>query len=477
MGHEIDKEQFDRRDFQQFEQCLRRETQALHDLVERGGLSDRGPVAGMEVEAWLVDAQCRPAACNEAFLARLDSAEFVSELARFNVEINVPPEPTAGRGLARLDSSLQAAWAHGRRVAADMGLQLLVTGILPTATDADLSLGNLSDRARYRALNTQVLRQRHGRPVILRIEGASGERVEVGHRDVMLEAAATSLQAHLQMRSEDAVRTYNASLLASAPVLALSANSPLLFGRSLWAETRIPLFEQALAIGSREDGAQAGVARVGLGSGYAGYSLLELFRENLERFEPLLPMALDGADGTLPHLRLHNGTIWRWTRPLVGFDPDGRPHLRIEHRSMPAGPTLVDMMANLAFAIGLIAHLAASDPPPEQQLPFAQAEANFYAAARDGMAAELAWPGTAPGPAQRLLQRLVEPAADGLARLGVDPAVAERSLDVVRRRAASGRNGAAWQREAYARLGRDVQALTREMLARQTEGAPVHTWA
>jgi gamma-glutamyl:cysteine ligase YbdK (ATP-grasp superfamily) len=475
MGQDIAAARFDHRDFRRFGQSLQRETQTLHDWVERGELSDRGPVVGLEAEAWLVDAHGRPAPRNGEFLERLNTPEVVTELAQFNVEVNVQPQSAAGDGLARLEADLVATWARCERVAADMGLRLLATGILPTATDADLSLANLSARARYRALNEQVLRQRQGRPVQLRIDGPHGERLALQHQDVMLEAAATSFQIHLQMPSAQALRVYNAAIVASGPVLAVSANSPLLFGRRLWQETRIPLFEQALSIGTRVDGVHAGVDRVGFGSGYAGYSLLECFRENLDRFEPLLPMALDD-DGSLPHLRLHNGTIWRWNRPLLGFDPDGQPHLRLEHRPMAAGPTLADMMANLAFAVGLIVHLAAQDTPPEQQLPFVQAQANFYAAARDGLAAELQW---LPGPrqaAQTLLLSLIEPAADGLARLGVSTALADRWLDIIEARAASGRTGAAWQLDAFNRLGGDLGALTRELLARQADGAPVHTW-
>jgi gamma-glutamyl:cysteine ligase YbdK (ATP-grasp superfamily) len=476
MGQDIDAEHFDHRDFRRFERALQRETQALHDWVERGSLSERGPIVGLEAEAWLVDAQGRPAPHNEAFLARLDAPEVVTELARFNVELNVAPQPAAGLGLARLADDLQATWKRCHDVAAGMGLRLLATGILPSATDADMSMVNLSPRARYRALNEQMLRQRHGRPVQLRIEGPHGVCLAVDHRDVMLEGASTSFQVHLQMPSAQAVRVYNAAQVASAPVVALSANSPFLFGCRLWHETRIPLFEQALSIGSREDGARAGVARVGFGSGYAGFSLLECFRENLDRFEPLLPMALDDADGTLPHLRLHNGTIWRWNRPLLGFDPDGQPHLRLEHRPMAAGPTLHDMMANLAFTVGLIASLCGQDTPPEQLLPFEHAQGNFYAAARDGMGAELRWLDGRRVGAQALLLSLLQPAADGLARLGVASASADDWLETVRARAESGRNGAAWQLAAHQRLGGDLGALTRELMARQAEGAPVHTW-
>ena len=206
----------------------------------------------------------------------------------------------------------------------------------------------------------------------------------------MLEAAATSFQVHLQLPAPQAVRGHNAAMIASAPALAMAGNSPLLFGHALWQETRIPLFEQSLGIGAREDGQHGALPRVGFGSGYAGYSLVECFHENLERFEPLLPMALDEPIDRLAHLRLHNGTIWRWHRPVVGFDAeDGRIHLRTEHRPLPAGPSLPDMMANLAFGIGLVAAWSAEDEPPESRLPFEVAHANFQAAARHGLHSRL----------------------------------------------------------------------------------------
>lgn len=276
---------------------------------------------------------------------------------------------------------------------------MVAIGILPTLTDADLTLANLSNRTRYRALNEQVLRQRHGRANLLDITGSQGETMHSAHHDVMLEAAATSFQVHLQVPASETVRSYNAALIASAPVVALSGNSPLLFGRQLWQETRIPLFEQALNIGAREDGAHDALARVSFGSGYAGYSLVECFRENLERFEPLLPVELADPADRLAHLRLHNGTIWRWNRPLVGFDADGSIRLRVEHRPMAAGPSMTDMTANLAFSIGLIAALAAEPAPPERGLAFDDARRNFYDAARLGGVAKVdRWPRPAGRP-------------------------------------------------------------------------------
>jgi hypothetical protein len=433
-------------------------------------------VAGLELEAWLIDSGGRPASRNDEFIARVGSPDIVTELGRFNIEINVPPQKVRGTGLGRLAADLDAAWQRCRRTAASMGLQVVAIGILPTITDADLSLANLSDRTRYRALNQQVLRQRRGRANRLEIPGPGGEVLHSEHHDVMLEAAATSFQVHLQVPADQTVRTYNASIIASAPVVALSCNSPLLFGRRLWQETRIPLFEQSLNIGAREDGTRDPLTRVSFGSGYAGYSLLECFRENLDRFEPLLPVSLAEAAEQLPHVRLHNGTIWRWNRPLAGFDADGRVHLRIEHRPMAAGPTVADMMANLAFSIGLVAALAAEPEPPERLQPFDQARRNFYEAARLGLDAALHWTDGRVTSARELLPELATQARRGLAALEVDPALADGWIGLIEARLAVGASGARWQIERLDELGGDLTRLTLDYAARQAEGAPLHLW-
>ena len=477
MGQDIERTRFEQRDFQRFERALRAETQALHDLIEAGALSQRAPVVGLELEAWLIDADGRPSPRNAEFLQALGCPDVVTELGRFNVELNVPPQPAAGDGLRRLHDDLQALWTRCTEVAAGLGLQVVSIGILPTVRDADLTLANVSDRARYRALNTQVLRQRRGRPIRLDIVGADGTALHCEHHDVMLEAAATSFQVHLQVPADAAVRTYNAALWASPFTVAVAANAPLLFGRRLWQETRVPLFEQALNVGSRELGGGEVLSRVTFGRDYAGWSLAEVFRENVECFEPLLPVDAGEPAARLPHLRLHNGTIWRWNRPLVGFDDDATPHLRVEHRPMAAGPTIVDMMANLAFAVGLIAESAASESPPEAVLPFAALRRRFHAAARDGLAARCEG-GDVTGETLRdaLLGGLIERAHDGLARLGVTPALADGWLQIVEARVACGGTGAAWQLRELDRCGGDLQALTLAYARRQAEGAPVHTW-
>jgi hypothetical protein len=486
MGQEITQSHFHRQDFDRFGAQLSRETAQLHAWVEAGALSARDPMAGLELEAWLIDDQGRPAPRNDELLAAVGSAEVVSELGRFNFELNVPPQSAAGDGLQRLADDLHALWGRCTAAARSLGLQAVAIGILPSLRDDDLTLASLSARTRYRALNEQVLRQRHGRPVTLDIEGADGQHLRSRHQDVMLEAAATSFQVHLQMPAAQMLRVFNASALASGVLVAGCANSPLLFGRQLWQETRIPLFEQALGVWTRADGSHADLSRVGFGSGYCGFALTEPFVENLERFEPLLPYALDGSDGTLPHLRLHNGTIWRWNRPILGFDAaGGPPHIRLEHRPLPAGPSLPDMVANLAWALGLITDLALQPYPPEARVPFEQARAHFHAAARSGLQAVLGdWDGAAGAhgrPAQvhaadAALASLVR-ARRGLEALRVAPAFADRQLALVGQRLRSARTGAAWQLAQWRACAGDARALTLRYAQAQASGLPVHDWS
>lgn len=475
MGQQIVAPHFRRRDFQQFERRLRAETDLVGAWLEEDRFVRQPPVAGLELEAWLVHPNGTPAPVNETFLAAVARPTVVPELARFNIELNVSPQPLAGRGLDALEAELRETWSRCIAVAEAMDVTPVAIGILPTLRDGDLVPANMSRMARYRALNEQVLRQRHGRPTRLAIDGR--DRLESEHHDVMLEAGTTSLQAHLQVTPEDATRCYNAAVLASAPMVALAANSPFLFGRDLWDETRVPLFEQAVGIGSFDAGYRGAVPRVNFGTGYAGWSLAQHFRENLDLFPPMLPLALDDDPARLAHLRLHNGTIWRWNRPLVGFEGAGAPHLRIEHRVMAAGTTIADMMANLAGFYGFAAALAADPAPPEARLPFDVARSNFYAAARHGLDAPITWlDGTTTRLADFVLATVLPAAATGLERLGVARDIADRHLAVLGARAASGRTGAHWQRRTAAALDGDVRRLTLEYLARQRTDRPVHEW-
>jgi len=417
MGQEISLSSFDRADFERFSQRLEEETRLLAGLCAASRLSEDGFVAGFEIEAWLLDHGFFPNPINQQFLAKLAHPLVVPELSRFNVELNCDPLPLSGDVLRRAETALTGLWRHCNAVAHGFDANMVMIGTLPVIRDEDLTLANLSPLERYRALNAEILRQREGRPLVVDIAGEDHLRSE--HRDVMLEAAATSFQIHLKTPAALASRYYNASVVASAPLLAACVNAPFLFGRRLWQETRIPLFEQAVSI--CPPGAEICPAgRVGFGRHYLRQSLAELFLENLKDHPVLMPELSEEPPANLFHLRLHNGTIWRWNRPLIGFDDDSTPHLRIEHRVVPAGPSVLDTIANAALFYGLVQSLATDAQPPESRLPFDRAYANFYAAARDGLRARLVWLDGRESTARDLLQQELLPVARrGLESLGI----------------------------------------------------------
>jgi len=475
MGEEISRTHFQHRDFEAFDTRLEEEMRLLAQWFAEGRFSTEVPVCGLEMEAWLIDSKGRPAPVNKAFLDAINHPLVVPELARFNVELNADPQPLHGGALSALERGLRQTWSECTRVAGTLGARLAMVGILPSVRQEDLTLANMSDMRRYRALNEQVLRLREGKPLMLDIHGR--ENLSIQHHDVMLESAATSLQLHLKIGADQAVRYYNASQIVAAPMVAACVNSPYLFGKDLWDETRIPLFEQSVEVGGFAAAARGPVRRVSFGTGYAKDSLLECFVENREHFPVLLPMQFDTPPDRMSYVRLHNGTIWRWNRPLIGFDGDGTPHLRIEHRVLPSGPTVHDSIANAAFYFGLVHALATRDEAPEELLPFAQARDNFYAAARDGLDAHIVWLDGHKLPVQTLLlDHLVGLARYGLGLLEIDPQDRDHYMETIRERVHNACTGAAWQRAFTARHGRDMPALTQAYYENQQSGLPVHEW-
>ncbi|NEV63159.1 glutamate--cysteine ligase [Thiorhodococcus minor] len=470
MGQEIAASHFTKGDFNRFAARLREETKLLERWLKEGLLDDSEPTAGFELEAWLVAPDATPTPKVEELLTRLRDPLVVPELATFNVEFNGTARPLSGSVFSQLAQELTQTLAHANASAAELDSRLAMIGILPTVRPEHLTAEFMTPRERYRALNEQVFALRHERPLKLLIEGR--DRLELTWHDVMLEAGATSFQIHLKVRPSEAARVYNASKIVSGPMVAISANSPYLFGRDLWDETRIPLFEQAVSVG----GAML-QERVSFGFRYARHSILETFQSNLDRYPVLLPHVVEDPPELLPHLRLHNGTIWRWNRPLIGFEPDGRPHLRIEHRVVPAGPSVPDAIANAAFYFGMMQDLAHAEIPPESVLMFLHAQKGFYTCAHQGLEAEIPWLDGRALPVTSILEEdLLPRARSGLQHLGVDPAEIAHWLGIIAARLGTRRTGARWQRAWVARHGPDMAGLTSAYLAHQASGKPVHTW-
>src|SRR5690606_1797838 len=389
---------------------------------------------------------------NSEVLRSLADPAFQTELGQFNLELNASPRLIAGRGFADYEYDLLDRLGRADDWAAKVDATLLLIGILPTLTPDHTVLAHLSPDPRYRLLNEQIVNAR-GEDIKLDIRG--GEQLRTTTDSIGPEAAGTSVQCHLQVAPDTFAAYWNASQAIAGVQVALAANAPYLFGRQLWQETRIALFEQATDTRSDELKAQGVRPRAWFGERWIS-SIFDLFEENVRYYPPLLPICEDedpvavleaGGVPRLGELRLHNGTVYRWNRPVYDV-MDGRPHLRVENRVLPSGPTVVDLLANAAFYFGLIRALAEEDRPVWSQLTFSAAEENFHQAARQGIRAVLHWPRVGEVPATELVLRWLLPKAyEGLDRYGVDPDLRDRLLGVIEQRCLTGRNGAVWQVE------------------------------
>ena len=383
------------------------------------------PMTGTEIEMSLVDGRGEAAMVNDQVLERVDDPSFTEELGRFNMEINVRPGTLAGRAADTLETSLRAQLNAADARAREVGAGMMLVGILPTLRAARLTRDAISANPRYALLDQQMLAMR-GEDVHLAIEG--DERIEVWADTIAPEAACTSVQFHLQVDPDSFPDYWNAAQVLAGAQVALGANSPFFDGRRLWRETRIAVFHQATDTRSEELKAQGVRPRVWFGERYIT-NVFDLFEENIRYFPALLPIVSDedplavlAAGGTpmLPELRLLNGTVWRWNRPVYDV-VDGKPHVRVENRVLPSGPTVVDVMANGAFYYGALRGLVEMDRPVWSRLSFPAAEENFMSAARHGLECTQYWPGLGDVPvAELVLRRLLPLAREGLALWDVD---------------------------------------------------------
>jgi hypothetical protein len=489
MGRDIQAIKFSGEDRRKYRDKVRRSLDALSRMLREQMFQTEPVLVGQEIELNLVDEQGEPTMRNVAVLEALANPAWGTEVGQFNLEINVPPRQLEGEALAGLEEEIRGDLNAGDTKARDTGARLVMVGILPTLQKQDVHEGTMSANDRYRVLNDQIFAAR-GEDMEIAIDGP--ERLLTHTDSITPEAACTSLQLHLQVSPDTFASYWNAAQAIAGVQVALGANSPFLFGRQLWHETRITLFEQATDTRPDELKEQGVRPRVWFGERWIT-SVFDLFEENLRYFPALLPICEDqdplamldgGVSPELAEMSLHNGTIYRWNRPIYAVT-DGKPHLRVENRVLPAGPSVVDVMANSAFYYGLVRSLAEAQRPIWTQMSFATAAENLHEAARNGLSAHLYWPGLGEAPvAELVLRRLLPLAHEGLVRWGVDLALVDRLLGIIEQRCLTGRNGATWQTAMVAGLtdrdGVDRPEALRLMTQRYIElmhtNQPVHAW-
>jgi len=487
VGDEVAARVFTGEDRKRYREKVKRCLDVFARMLSEARFDGDRRSIGLEIELNITEETGDPAMANQHVLEMIADPDWQTELAQFNIEINIPPRLLEGAVFGELETTVRASLNHAEEGAQKAHTRLLMVGILPTLSEALLDGSALSANPRYALLNEQIFAAR-GEDLHLAIDGV--DRLSVYADTIAPEAACTSVQLHQLVDPTAFAKHWNAAQCIAGIQLAVGANSPFFFGRELWRETRIALFEQATDTRSEELKAQGVRPRVWFGERWIT-SIFDLFEENVRYFPSLLPVCEDedpvevierGDTPRLQELRLHNGTIYRWNRPIYDV-VRGRPHLRVENRVLPAGPTVVDTLANAALYYGLVRVLADDDRPLWTQMSFSAAEENFHACARDGIEARVYWPGVGEVPvAELVLRRLLPMARDGLERWGVEAADRDRLLDIVERRCVEQRNGASWQAATFHRLYErlDRADALREMTVRYRElmhsNEPVHTW-
>ncbi|MEF9881680.1 glutamate--cysteine ligase [Streptomyces sp. P9-A4] len=494
MGEKVVADGFGPSDRQHYRRKLQQCLAGLARLLAEKRFDRPRNLMGVEIELNLAGADGLPRMLNGPVLEKIASPDFQTELGMFNLEVNIAPHQLGGRVFDRLAEEIGTGIGYADRKAAELDAGVVMIGILPTLTQDDLVLENLSAADRYALLNDQILAAR-GEDFTLDIHGV--ERLLCTSESIVPEAACTSVQLHLQVTPARFASVWNAAQAVSGVQIALGANAPFVFGREVWRESRPPLFQQATDTRPPELQSQGVRPRTWFGERWVD-SVYDLFEENVRYFPALLPIC-DEEDpllvldrGEVPRLQelvLHNGTVYRWNRPVYGW-VDGVPHLRVENRVLPAGPTVTDVIANAAFYYGLVRSLADDPRPVWKRLAFEDAEANFDAACRHGIEAELRWPragragGVATLPAVRLvLDELLPLAAAGLDAWHIEPADRDFYLGVIEQRCLRRVNGASWQADTFHQAvesGLDraaaLAATTRRYRTLMRAGEPVHTW-
>lgn len=477
---------------QRFVRNLLRDVQALEYMLENDWFENDIVRIGAEQEMCLVDTKTfKPATINMEVLETMKDYDWCgTELAKFNLETNLTPRVFTGTCLSEMEAENSGYLNMIREKLKPFNADVILTGILPTLRKIDLELHNLTPKPRYFALIDSINSQLIGSAYELRLMGI--DEILVKHDSPLLEACNTSFQVHLQVSPKDFVQMHNISQALAAPVMAIAANSPIVFGKRLWHESRIALFQQALDIRTTHDHMRERSPRVSFGSGWLEESILEIYKEDIARFRVLLSADVEEDSLKLieqkltPRLRallVHNSTVYRWNRPCYGISENGKPHLRIENRVLPAGPTSVDEVANAAFWLGAMMGMKEYCEDVRTKLSWEDVRDNFAKAAQFGIDTKFNWFGEGKVSAPELvLEELLPIARKGLENQKVDSADIDKYLGIIEERAKQHRNGARWQLRAYTKLlkecGRDeaLTIMTAAIVKNQSKEMPVHTW-
>ncbi len=471
-----------------FVSAILKDMKALEYMLDQNMFESGVARIGAEQELCFVDRFYRPAMVGIEILKEIDDPHFTTELAKFNIEANLDPLIFEGGAIRLMEEHLRLLMNKVSEAAKKFSAHPVLTGILPTIRKSDLEFVNITPYDRYRALNEAMIKMRGG-DFEFNIKGT--DELITKHSSMLFEACNTSFQIHLQIDPDSFVDQYNWAQAIAGPVLAASCNSPILFGRRLWEESRIAVFEQTVDLKNMNNPEREIKSRVDFGTDWLRESVTEIFKYDIAYYKLLLAGNIDEDAleqlriGKIPKLRalnLHNGTIYKWNRPCYGIT-NGKPHLRIENRYIPSGPTVLDEISNAAFWLGLMAGMPEYVKDIEKHMDFDHAKHNFLKAAQVGLGSQFRWcDGKVVTAEDLLLKELIPIAREGLQNKNIDTSDIDRYLGVIEERVKAHQTGAIWLNTAFTKFIKKasreeaVVALTAGMLRRQQSEQPVHTW-
>ncbi len=397
------------------------------DMMIENDLFEKGiQRIGAEQELCLVDKNFLPSKNALKVLEKIDDGHFTTELALFNLEINLDPIKLGSNCFTKLENQLNFLLNKAYQSAKEIeDNKILITGILPTLKKKDLVFENITPHKRYKVLN-KTLKKIRGNDFKLRIEGV--DELILKHESILFEACNTSFQVHLQIPLRQIVDKYNWARVISGPMLSVMSNSPMLLGKELWSETRIALFQQSVDLRNQSYLLRGQKPRVSFGNNWLRNSIIELYKDDIVRYTPILTSNFDEnavellQQGKIPHLQalnIHNGTIYKWNRLCYGIN-NGVPNLRIENRYIPSGPTVKDEIANALFWVGVMQSMPKKYKKVYDKIPFREVKGNFINAARTGINTYFNWFGKGISAKRLIKEQLLPLAYEGLIKSKID---------------------------------------------------------
>ena len=465
---------------------LLNDIKALDMMIEKG-MFEAGPLRiGAEQEFCLVNARFLPESKSTAFLHAVADSHFSAKMGNYNIALNLESTELQNDCFSSLYNRLELFLEKAKKAASTNDEKIVLTGILPSLSISDVNAQNITHSEHYSVLNDAI---KNDRPQRCNIHLKGVDELNLKHDSAMLEGCNTSFKMHLQLGITDFVDNYNWAQAIAGPMLSACTNSPLLFGKELWSETRIALFTQSIDTRENSYLLNENQSRVSFGNHWQTGSVSDIFKDNITRFRSFtttnfatnsLEEVNNGKTPKLLALKLHNSTIYPWNRVCYG-EVNGKPNLRIENRYIPSGPTTTDEIANMMFWVGVMLGKPKKYKNIHKMCDFKDVKTNFFNAARYGMATQFYWNGTYVSSHELLLNEFLPMAYKGLYSVGITPKDAEYYLKVIKDRV-NGTNGSEWLIRNFRQLQNKykpfeaMQVLTANLYEKQEKGYPVSTW-